>query len=165
LFDHSDFFLKPLSTLQRQYEALRAFYVDKLSAREVSSNFGFTQFYFNKLCCLFHRSLTKGQIPVFFAQNRPGPRENPQKPKIKERIVELRRKNYSILNIKAILNSQGISIGLSQIDRLLKAEGFSRLPRRNKGERKKIEEPKKFESPKVERLDFNQLPQKNFTNC
>ena len=139
--------------------------MDKKSAREVSSNFGFTQSYFNKLCCLFHRRLTKGQIPVFFAQNRPGPRENPRKPKIKERIVELRRKNYSILNIKAILNSQGISIGLSQIDRLLKAEGFSRLPRRTKGERKKIGEPKKFESPKAERLDFNQLPQKTFTTC
>lgn len=139
--------------------------MDKKSAREVSSNFGFTQSYFNKLCCLFHRRLTKGQIPVFFAQNRPGPRENPQKLKIKERIVELRRKNYSILNIKAVMNSQGISIGLSQIDRLLKAEGFSRLPRRTKGEREKIGKSKKFESPKAERLDFNQLPQKTFTTC
>ena len=163
MFDHSDFFLKPLNALQRQYEALRAFYVEKKSAREVSGDFGFTQPYFNKLRYLFHQSLTKGQTPVFFAQNRPGPRESPQKPRIKERIVELRKKNYSILDIKATLNSQGVSIGLSQIDRLLKAEGFSRLPRRSKGEREKIGQPRKFESPKAERLDFNQLPQKTFT--
>lgn len=84
--------------------------MDKKSAREVSSNFGFTQSCFNKLCSLFHRRLTKEQTLIFFAQNRPGPRENPRKPKIKERIVELRRKNYSILNIKAILNSRDASM-------------------------------------------------------
>ena len=38
----SDFFLAPESTLQRQYEALRAYFVDQLGSVEVARRFGYT---------------------------------------------------------------------------------------------------------------------------
>jgi len=36
------FFTNPRNTVQKQYEALRAFYLEKCSAEEVAKRFGYT---------------------------------------------------------------------------------------------------------------------------
>ena len=41
--DSSSFFLAPESHLQRQYEALRAFFVEQLPSVEVARRFGYTK--------------------------------------------------------------------------------------------------------------------------
>ena len=37
-----DFFLKPQTIAQKQYEALRLFFVEKVLAKEVSEKFGYS---------------------------------------------------------------------------------------------------------------------------
>ena len=56
----SSFFLAPESHLQRQYEALRAFFVEQLPSVEAARRFGYTPGSFRVLC---HQSFAT--IPTF----------------------------------------------------------------------------------------------------
>ena len=61
-----DFFNLPTTTAQKQYEALRAFYIEDSSAKEVAEQFGFSEKYLKKLRYEFVKQLNKGNIPSFF---------------------------------------------------------------------------------------------------
>jgi hypothetical protein len=73
------FFEKPATPSQRQYEALRAYFLEGLASAEVARRFGYTAAAFRMLCYEFRRS----QLPDFFALRRPGPREQPKKGKVR----------------------------------------------------------------------------------
>ena len=60
-------FLHPTSPKQRQYEALRAYYVDERPVSEVARAFGYSPGAFHVLCHHFRRQAA----PVFFAAARP----------------------------------------------------------------------------------------------
>src|SRR5215831_16920273 len=62
------FFLEPASSAQRQYEALRAYFVEGASSADVSRRFGYTQGSFRVLCHHFRRSK-----PEFFRELKRGP--------------------------------------------------------------------------------------------
>ena len=80
------FFLTPASATQRQYEALRAFFVEGRPSREVARDFGYSTGSFQVLCHHFRRHTD----PVFFVSPRPGPRDQPKKSAARDLIVELR---------------------------------------------------------------------------
>ena len=86
------FFVEPATARQRQYEALRAFFVEGLASAEVARRFGYLPAAFRMLCYDFRR----GELPDFFASTRPGPREQPKKSLAREQVVALRKRNYSI---------------------------------------------------------------------
>ena len=50
------FFLEPASSAQRQYEALRAYFVEGVPGVDVSRRFGYTTGSFRVLCHHFRRS-------------------------------------------------------------------------------------------------------------
>jgi hypothetical protein len=64
-----NYFLQPQNPRQRQYEALKAFYCDKLSTNEIVEKFGLSKLYFNKLKHQFSQYLENGVNP-FFEQKR-----------------------------------------------------------------------------------------------
>src|ERR1700730_9524537 len=101
------FFAEPATPRQRQYEALRAFFVEGLASAEVARRFGYTPAAFRMLCYDFRR----GELPDFFAVRSPGPREQPKKGKVRDQVVELRKRNYSIYDISRALKEQGMSLG------------------------------------------------------
>jgi len=74
MHQHDEFFLQPITPVHRQYEALRAFYVDGRTAAEVAQAFGFSESYFNKLRTLFHQRLLANDPPSFFVERKPGPK-------------------------------------------------------------------------------------------
>jgi hypothetical protein len=55
LTSEARFFLEPASPGQRQYEALRAYFVEQLSTEEVARRFGYTSGSFRVLCHHFRR--------------------------------------------------------------------------------------------------------------
>ncbi len=61
-----EFFMQPVTSAQRQYEALKAFYCEGFSAKEASEKFGFSPAYFKKLRFEFSRKLKLGSESVFF---------------------------------------------------------------------------------------------------
>jgi transposase len=125
------FFLEINNPKQRQYEALRAFFVENLNVKTISEQFGYSPGAFRVLCHQF-RNDTKRE---FFIQTKPGPKYGPKRNNSKDRIFELRKKNYSVEDIKFTLNAEGINLSHVHIWTILKEEGFSKLPRRLEDER------------------------------
>src|ERR1700746_2438295 len=125
------FFEKPATPSQRQYEALRAYFVEGLASAEVARRFGYTPAAFRMLCYDFRR----GGLPDFFASTRPGPRQQPKKSPARERVVALRKRNYSIYDISHALKQQGTPLSATAVREILAEEGFAPLPRRLDAER------------------------------
>ncbi len=125
------FFLEPASARHRQYEALRAYFVEQRPSREVARAFGYSPGSFQVLCHHFRRE----HEPVFFVTPRPGPREQPKKSAARELIVELRKRNYSVYEISETLKERGLSLSATGVREVLKVEGFAPLPRRRDEER------------------------------
>jgi hypothetical protein len=125
------FFMEPATARQRQYEALRAFFVDRLASAEVARRFGYLPAAFRMLCYDFRR----GELPDFFASTRPGPREQPKKSLAREQVVALRKRNYSIYDISKALKQQGTPLSATAVREILAGEGFAPLPRRLDEER------------------------------
>jgi transposase len=127
------FFAAPASARQRQYEALRAFYVDAMPSAEVARRFGYSPGTFRVLC----HSFRHGTLPEFFAATRPGRRAQPKKSRAHDQIVALRKRNYSVYEISAALKEQGVGLSATAVREVLAAEGFAPLPRRLDEERPK----------------------------
>ena len=126
-----DFFLVPASARQRQYEALRAYFVDGKPSAEVAHAFGYTPGSFHVMCHHFRRE----PAPVFFVSPQPGPRSQPKKSAARNLIVELRKANHSVYEISEQLKERGTRLSPTGVREVLKAEGFAALPRRLDDER------------------------------
>jgi hypothetical protein len=125
------FFLEPATPRQRQYEALRAFFVEQLPSAEAARRFGYSPGAFRVLCHAFRR----GELPELFATGHPGPRQQPRKSLAQEQIVALRKRNYSVYEISQALKEQGTPLSATAVREVLAAEGFAPLPRRLDEER------------------------------
>jgi transposase len=125
------FFARPTTPRQRQYEALRAFYLDGLASAEVARRFGYSPGAFRVLCHAFRR----GDLPEFFATARPGRRDQPKKSRAHEQVVALRKRNYSVYEISQALKEQGTPLSATAVREVLAEDGFAPLPRRLDEER------------------------------
>ena len=124
-------FLEPATPRHRQYEALRAYFVDGLPSAEAARRFGYTPGAFRVLCHSFRR----GDVPEFFTIAHPGPKAQPKKNRAREQIVALRKRNYSVYEISQTLKEQGMVLGATAVREVLAEEGFAPLPRRRDDER------------------------------
>lgn len=133
LTDPARFFSEPTCPRHRQYEALRAFYLEGLSSEEAARRFGYKPVAFRVLCWRFVH-----QMREFFQDIRHGPQSRPHKDAVRETVVSLRKKNYSVYDIRDELEQKGGDrLGVTAIRELLREEGFARLPRRADDERPK----------------------------
>lgn len=130
LTDERRFFLEPGTAAQRQYEALRAYFVDGVSTAEVSKRFSYTPGSFRVMCHHFRRNK-----PEFFQELKRGPQSQPKKSAVRELIVAMRKQNLSVYDIETALKTKGTPLSCTAIWEILREEGFSRLPRRGDEER------------------------------
>ena len=135
------FFLEPASPRQRQYEALRAYFVEASSSDEAARKFGYSPGAFRVLCHQFRRDA----LPEFFASAKTGPRTQPKKSRARLRIVELRKRNYSVYEISTTLREEGMDLSATAVREVLAEEGFAPLPRRLDEER--IQQPRPSAEP------------------
>jgi hypothetical protein len=129
--DIPSYFLQPGNALHRQYEALRAYFVDALPSAEAAGRFGYSPGSFRVLCHHFRKHPHR----EFFRTQTKGPPARPKKSKLRERIIDLRKKNLSIYDIAKVLGAEGPSISPAMVGIHLRQEGFARLPRRRDEER------------------------------
>ena len=128
----ANFFLKPSTTQQRQYEALRAIFVDKLSSVEVGKKFDYSPGSIRNLCLKFKKNPSLD----FFMPIQRKPHGVPKSERISDIAIGLRKKNLSIYDISDTLKREyKISRTPPAVDQILRAEGFERLPRRKDEER------------------------------
>jgi len=127
--DPAQVFLVPRSPTHRQYEALRAYFVDHVAGPEVARRFGYTLGSFHQLVHQFRH----GPPRQFFAE--PPPRGARASDAVREQIIRLRKQNLSVYDISEALNKDGIGRTPVAVAAVLKKEGFARLPRRRDEER------------------------------
>lgn len=153
LTDPSGYFLEPAHARQRQYEALRAFYVDGLKSYEAAEKFGYTPAAFRVLCWRFCNSMDRD----FFKDVPRGPKSQPRKDAVRDKVVELRKKNYSVLDIRDELERLGKNrLSATAIQEVLRAEGFQRLPRRADDERPNRPRPSQDEIADVRQFSMSE---------
>lgn len=149
------FFSFPQNAIQKQYEALRAFYVGKCSGKEVADRFGYTISSFYSLTRDFKKNLTLNNPEQHFFISKPtGRKHKDDDSETDQLIIDLRKKYLSVPDIKAVLDIQKETVAEGYIYRILKKEGFARLPRRKNSIRETTSSSLKIEAPKSVMLDF-----------
>ena len=93
------FFFDAQDPVQRRYEALRAFFAEGHPSAEVAEQFGYSPGTFRNLCSEFRRNPHQ----VFFVSPRTAPRPTPERDRVRELIVMLRKQNMSIYEISEAL--------------------------------------------------------------
>ena len=71
-------FLEPINTTHRQYEALRAFFVDELAGKEAAKKFGYTEGSFRVLVHQFRQNPNRD----FFLPPAKGPKKTAKRDKL-----------------------------------------------------------------------------------
>ena len=131
------FFLEPQHSKQRQYEALRRYFVDGRSSKEVAAEFGYTEGSFRVLCHHFRRD----PEPAFFLTPTRGPQSQPKKSAARATIEHLRKRNHSVYEIAEALKEQGTALSATAVREVLRELGFAALPRRLDEERPDLPRP------------------------
>jgi hypothetical protein len=147
------FFLSPQEPLHRQYEALRAFFVEDLLSAEAAQLFGYSPGSFRVLCHQFRHDPEKRS--AFFRQPPRGAPPAPARDPVRELVVAMRKRNLSVYDIQRDLAEAGRRISINALTVLLREEGFARLPRRRDEERPATLKADSAEVADVRELDLS----------
>ncbi len=153
------FFLESTHSKQRQYEALRAYFVEGRASQEAARAFGYSVGSFRVLCHHFRREAQ----PEFFGTPRHGPQTQPQKSAARDTIIALRKQNASVYEISETLQERGMALSPTGVREVLKAEGFAPLPRRLDEERP--DRPRPLIEAVADVRAFSLAPRRFTTRC
>jgi hypothetical protein len=146
------FFLAPESAHHRQYEALRAYFVEQLPGPQAARRFGYSPNAFRVLCHQFRHDPDKRAS--FFQHPKPGPHHAPARDRVRELAVALRKHNLSIYDIQRELAQADHAISINALAVLMREEGFARLPRRRDDERPHTLKPEPAAVANLRQLDL-----------
>jgi hypothetical protein len=121
----AEYFAEPGEPAQRRYEALRAYFVEELSAAQVAVRFGYSPAVVHQMAS----DLRAGRA-VFFRDSRPGPKGPRKAGRVRDEVLALRAQDRSIDEIAAALQAAGTPVSAQTVWSILAAEGLERLPRR-----------------------------------
>jgi hypothetical protein len=144
-------FLEPVNPTHRQYEALRAYFVEGLPSAQTAARFGYTPGSFRVLCHGFRQDLKR----PFFLPVSKGPHVLAKRNTTREKIIELRKQNLSIYDISRTLKEEDRRLSPAAVARLLQDAGFAKLPRRADEERPATLRPEAAAVADVRELDLS----------
>jgi hypothetical protein len=121
----AEYFVEPSEPAQRRYEALRAYFVEQLTAVEVGARFGYSPAVVHQMAS----ELRAGRA-AFFVSSRPGPKGPRKAARIRDEVLTLRAQDRSVEQIAQALGASGTPVSAQTIWTILAAEGLERLPRR-----------------------------------
>lgn len=143
-------FLQPTNSTHRQYEALRAYYVEGLTAVEVAERFGYVPGSFRVLAHQFRQDPQR----AFFLPSERETKPHSKRQRLRDRVVALRKQNLSVQDISRALTYDGKPVSPATVSAVLKEEGFARLPRRLDEERPPGVRPTVADVADVRQLDL-----------
>ncbi|MGE5762438.1 MAG: hypothetical protein ACM3ZF_00645 [Mycobacterium leprae] len=126
----AEYFAEPGEPAQRRYEALRAYFVEELSAAQVAARFGYSPAVVHQMAS----DLRAGRA-LFFRDSRPGPKGPRKAGRVRDEVLALRAQDRSIDEIAATLAAAGTPVSAQTVWSVLAAEGLERLPRRAAAQR------------------------------
>jgi transposase len=122
------FFTQPVLTWQRRYEALRAFFVDRLPTQLVAERFGFSANCVRLLCHQFRHgkidlseSFPQGKLTRYKVGS-----------DTRGKIIAWRQQRLSAGEIVELLSEEGVELSVRTVERVLAEEGLPKLPRRTR---------------------------------
>ncbi len=130
--DGGEFFVSPGGSAQRRYEALRAYFVEGVTAAEAAARFGYTE----STVAAMARDFRAGDRD-FFVDRRPGPRVAPAKVAARETVLRLRAQGYSIDEITTALADGPTPLNRTGVWEICRDQGLDRLPTRAPSERRR----------------------------
>jgi hypothetical protein len=143
-------FLEPSNSTHRQYEALRAFFVEGVPSADAAARFGYTPGSFRVLVHQFRKQPDRKFFVPTGLEGRPVGKQN----RLRQQVVALRKQNLSVHDISRALARDGESLSPAIIAAILKKEGFAKLPRRRDCERPDQPRPVVAEVADVRELDL-----------
>jgi len=148
-------FLEPVNATHRQYEALRAYFVEGLASKDAAERFGYSPGSFRVLCHDFRRDPGR----AFFLAERQR-RQVTEKPptkavRLRDKVVALRKQELSVYDIAAVLQGDGEALSAPAIWAILRDEGFSRLSRRREEDRPRRVGVLQADAADLRRADFS----------
>jgi transposase len=133
LTDWAKLFIQPSNSTHRQYEALRAHFVENIPTKEIAKRFGYTE---GSVRVLIHHFKQNPQRSFFIPPAKgPHKEKEPKQDPMRQSVIRLRKQNLSIYDISRVLDSEGKKISPVAVSIILKEEGFARLPRRKDEQR------------------------------
>jgi len=149
--DLKSFFLAPKTPKQRQYEALRAYVIEGISARQAAGRFGFTE---KSLYALAH-DLRRAKLDLF-PRGTTGPNDRRATPYIRQKVCALRKQGLSVIDIVESVKDENILLSQSTVERIVKDAGFGKLHRRTTTQRG-LSKKNTVLPPPSQNLDFDEL--------
>ena len=122
------YFLYPGHDWQRRYEALRASFVERLSAKIIAERFGYSTSYIH----LLRHQFIHGKID--FSEPVPEGKIVRRRvdSEIRLKICSWREHRLSAGEITQLLSEEGVELSVRTVERVLAEEGFTKLPRRSR---------------------------------
>src|SRR5260370_41204570 len=120
----AEFFTEPSGPAQRQYEAMRAYFVDEQpAAAAVAGQFGYSTASVHQMATL----LRSGRMRLF-ADTTPGPK-GPVKATgpLRERVISLRARRLAVTELAPTLTEEGTPVSPQTVLKICDAEGMPRL--------------------------------------
>jgi hypothetical protein len=109
------FFLEPTNASHRQYEALRAYFVEDLPSAEVARRFGYSPGSFRVLAHEFRQHPDR----PFFLPPQKGPQASPKMDRVRDKVAALRKQNLSIYDISRVLEESGQKVSAVAVSLIL----------------------------------------------
>jgi len=150
-FNPIEYFKNPKDSAQKRYEALRAYFLESLTQKEAAKRGGYSTSTFQSLVSNFQNRKVE-----FFLKPQYGPNRRQASDFIHERIISLRKSGHSVYEIKDILSKEEFSTSIQTINRIIKDEGFAKLPRRT-GEELGITKKNMLLPPTSNAIDLDQI--------
>ena len=151
LTDLAHVFLQPQNSTHRQYEALRAYFVEALPSAQAAHRGGYTPGSFRVLVHQFRQNPHR----QFFLPPPKGPKTAPRTERLREKVIALRKQNLSIYDISRVLSREAEPLSPVAVSLILQHEGFARLPRRRDEERPAATRPTAAAVANVAALDLS----------
>ena len=156
-----NYFAEPSQPVHRQFLALRSFLFDGETAEAVAVKYGYTVNSVYTLARDFKTRLAacaaRGEDP-FFVILKPGRKKSDRDDELVEIILNFRKKQLSIPDIKVFLNGKGYEVSEGFIYNVCDENGFARLPKRSKLEKQELLEQSGYaeilQAPVSEMLGF-----------
>jgi transposase len=128
--DLENFFKKPQSPRQKQYEAVRAFALEQISVEEIARRFSY------KVATVYSliRDAKAGRLDLF-PHVQPGPKSRKTDPATQQKIIDLRKRHLSVADIVNTLKEDEVDLSLRTIERIITEAGFQKLQRRTRSQR------------------------------
>src|SRR3954470_13825167 len=143
-------FLEPANSTHRQYEALRAFFVDGVPSAQAAARFGYTPGSFRVLVHQFRSQPGRDFFVPTARQGRPPGKRT----RLREQVITLRKQKLSVHDISRALGRDGEVLSPAAVALILKEEGFAKLPRRADDERPDQPRPIVADAADVRQLDL-----------